>query len=138
MKSMKLFFFRSFVFFTVSFVFIRVHPMNRSHSSPKFPFFFFHCIFHTYSLWGRRPLHLNQGSRTPKTGRSQVEDPASYSCSSQTDGTSNFIRPKGPILRDMIFAEANSYEHDQDPFICPVILIKSLKRLSIHQKPASH
>lgn len=115
--------------FMLFLILIRENPMNRSRSSSKSLFFvfFFHCIFTPIVFGAADPFTQCQGSRTPKTGRSQADCPNSYSCSPATGGTSNFIRLKGPILCDVLSAGANSHYTDQDPFTCPVNLKYSLR-----------
>ena len=107
------------------------NPMNRSPSTRNHVFFLFRIAFSqasfAASLAQRREAKWAGSGAKPQlatsrpAGTLRLNGPNSYSCSPQPGGTSNCIRPKGPILCDVIFAKGElTFHDDQDPFACPV------------------
>jgi len=97
--------------------------MNRSHSSTIFVishnFFFISTIFLFIESFARRPFARS---------RAEEQMTAGYYCGLAThtpirahlnDGTSSLMRAKAPILRDVIFANANSHFTNWDPLAYP-------------------
>ena len=73
--------------------------------------------FNSSSQYGRR----SQTARSDLTRQdlSQAGCLHSYSCSPITDGTSNFIQPKAPILRDVIPFSGLTLTLGQDTLVVP-------------------
>jgi hypothetical protein len=73
--------------------------------------------FKSSSQYGRR----SQAERSGLTRRDLYQAGClhSYSCSSIADGTSNFIQPKAPILRDAMSPSGLTLTPGQDTFAYP-------------------